>query len=294
MQDSSRAVNLPLLSIALLVVSAVWGSTFVVMKKSFDTLNVNSFLSWRFIIATLALILLRPKALRSINKDLLIKGVVAGLFLGGGYIFQNVGLSHTSVSKTGFITGLYVVATPVIAALVLKRTIGALRWISVVIATLGLLLLSFNGLSIGFGESLVFISAILFGAHIVALGEWSVGREIYALTIVQLGTCAVLTSITAAATGFQRPHTLSNWVAIVYSAIFATALAFIFQTWAQSLMPATTVAVILTMEVVFAALFGILFNNETLTPRVGIGGGLVLLSMYLIVFAEGRVLSVEG
>lgn len=294
MQGSRRAVNLPFLSFALLLISAIWGSTFVVMKKSFDTLNVNSFLSWRFILATLALIALRPQSLRSINKDFLIKGTVAGLFLGSGYIFQNVGLSHTSVSKTGFITGLYVVVTPVIAALVLKKTIGVLQWFSVLLATVGLLLLSFNGLSIGLGESLVFCSAILFGAHIVALGEWSVGRDVYALTIIQLGTCAVLTSIAATFTGFQMPHTASNWIAIIYSAIFATALAFIFQTWAQSLMPATTVAVILTMEVVFAALFGILFNSETLTLRIGMGGALVLIAMYLIVFAEGRLVSVEG
>jgi len=269
-------------------VGAIWGGAFVVMKDTLVRLDVNSFLAWRFTFATLLLIAIKPRVLKQYNKAFLKKGILIGLFLGSGYIFQSIGLTHTTVGKTGFITGLYVVLTPLVAAIALRKNINKWEWTSVAIATIGLALLSFNGLSIGFGEFLVLTSALLFALHIVSLGEWASGLDTYALTVLQLGTCAVLTFLASLKGGFHTPPDLGVWEAIVYTAIFATSLAFIVQTWAQSSMRATTVAVVLTTEVPFAALFGIWILHEALTLRIAIGGLLVLVAMYLIILFDNR------
>lgn len=270
----------------LLGVAAIWGGAFVVMKDTLHRLDVNSFLAWRFIIATAILILLRPQALGHIDRKFLFKGALIGTFLGAGYILQSFGLTMTTVAKTGFITGLYVVFTPLFAALVLRKRINRWQWISVALATLGLALLSYNGVNIATGDVLVFLSAAAFAAHIVALGEWSSAMDVYALAIVQLGTCAVITTLASLKSGFHLPPDHGVWWAIIYTAVFATSVAFIFQTWAQSFMPATTVAVVLTMEVVFAAWFGVWFGHETMRTKILFGGLMVIAAMYLIILTE--------
>lgn len=263
------------------------------MKTTLQRLDVYSFLSWRFSIATLLLIALRPSALRKIDFRFLKKGLLIGFFLGSGYVFQSLGLTKTTVGKTGFITGLYVVFTPLVAYAVLKKKINKWDWLSVLIAALGLGLLSFNGFGIGFGESLVLISAVLFAIHIIALSQWSGEMDVYALTITQLGACTVLTTLASFFQGFHLPPDVGVWSAVVFTATLATALAFIIQTWAQSFMPATQVAVILTLESVFAAIFGVFILNEPLTLRITLGGLLVIFAMYLIIIMDGRKSKLE-
>jgi len=275
-------------SLLLLAVSAIWGGAFISMKGTLERLDVNSFLTWRFLIATLLLIAIRPRVLKKFNRELVLKGALVGIFLGSGYIFQSFGLTLTTVSNTGFITGLYVVITPLIAALILKRNISAFEWFAVAIATVGLGLLSLNGFSFGVGEMLVLISALFFALHIIGLGQWASGLDTYALTVLQLGTCALLAFLASTKSGFKSPPDSGVWWSIIYTAIFATALAFIVQTWAQSFIKPTTVAVILAMEVVFAAAFGIWLLTEPLTLRIALGGILVIASMYLIIFLEQR------
>jgi drug/metabolite transporter (DMT)-like permease len=272
----------------LTTVAAIWGSAFASMKGTLERLDVNSFLAWRFTIATIVLILIRPSVLKKINLPFLKKGALLGLFLGSGYIFQSFGLTLTTVSNTGFITGLYVVLTPIVAAGILKKNITLIEWFAVFVATAGLALLSFNGFHFGLGEFLVLMSALLFAMHIVGLGEWSKGLDTYALTVLQLGTCAVVTFIASLKSGFRAPPDSGVWFSIIYTALFATALAFIVQTWAQSFIAPSSVAVILAMEVVFAAGFGIFLLSEPLTLRIGLGGLLVIASMYLIILLDQR------
>lgn len=275
-------------SIALMAVAAIWGSAFLSMKGTLERLDVNSFLTWRFVIATLLLIAIRPSVLKKIDLPFLKKGVILGLFLSSGYIFQSFGLTLTTVSNTGFITGLYVVFTPVVAAVILRKNITLVEWFAVLVATVGLALLSFNGVQFGVGEFLVLTSALLFAFHIVGLGEWSKGLDTYALTVIQLGTCAVVTFLASFKSGFKAPPDSGVWWSIIYTAIFATALAFIVQTWAQSFIAPSTVGVILAAEVVFAAAFGIWLLNEPVTLRIALGGLLVLASMYLIILLDQR------
>ena len=135
---------------------------------------------------------------------------------------------------------------------------------------------------------LVLISAVLFAIHILALSEWATNLDVYALATAQLGTCAVITFIASLFGGFKSPPDAGVWKAIIFTALFATAFAFIVQTWAQSFMPATTVAVILTLESVFAVILGLIFLSEKLTPRIAIGGVLVLVAMYLIIYFDSK------
>jgi drug/metabolite transporter (DMT)-like permease len=275
-------------SIALMAVAAIWGSAFLSMKGTLERLDVNSFLTWRFVIATLLLIAIRPSVLKKIDLPFFKKGVILGLFLSSGYIFQSFGLTLTTVSNTGFITGLYVVLTPIVAAVILRKNITLVEWFAVLVATVGLALLSFNGIKFGIGEFLVLISALLFAFHIVGLGEWSKGLDTYALTVLQLGTCAVVAFLASFKSGFKAPPDSGVWWSIIYTAIFATALAFIVQTWAQSFIAPSTVGVILAAEVVFAAAFGIWLLDEPVTLRIALGGLLVLASMYLIILLDQR------
>ena len=271
-----------------MAVAAIWGGAFLSMKGTLERLDVNSFLAWRFLIATLLLILIRPSVLKKIDLPFFKKGVILGIFLSSGYIFQSFGLTLTTVSNTGFITGLYVVLTPIVAAVILRKNISLVEWFAVLVATVGLALLSLNGFQFGLGEFLVLVSALLFAFHIVGLGEWSKGLDPYALTVLQLGTCAVVTFLASFKSGFKAPPDSGVWWSIIYTAIFATALAFIIQTWAQSFIAPSTVGVILAAEVVFAAGLGIWFLNEPVTLRIALGGLLVLASMYLIILLDQR------
>ena len=284
--NARHQLQLKLAPWALLAVAAAWGAAFVVMKPAIERQSVNSFLATRFVVAVVVMILLRPSVLRKINKEILLKGSLAGLFLGTGYIFQTLGLARTGAAITGFVTGLYVVLTPLIAALFLKERIKAFTWFCVVLATIGLALLSLRGWSVGIGEALVFVSAIAFAAHIVTLSKWSLGFDAYALTIVQLSICALLTGVISIGQGYEKPTDSGVWGVVIFTAVIATAVAFIVQTWSQAHMSSTKVAVILTMEVVFAALFAVAFGGESLTLQVSIGGAMVLLAMYLIVTKE--------
>jgi drug/metabolite transporter (DMT)-like permease len=275
-------------SFALMAVAVIWGGAFLSMKGTLERLDVNSFLAWRFMFATLLLIAIRPSVLKKIDRPFFKKGAILGLFLSSGYIFQSFGLTLTTVSNTGFITGLYVVITPIVAAVILRKNITLVEWFAVLVATIGLALLSFNGFHFGIGEFLVLVSALLFAIHIVGLGEWSKGLDTYALTVLQLGTCAVVTFIASFKSGFAVPPDSGVWWSIIYTAIFATALAFIVQTWAQSFIAPSTVGVILAAEVVFAAGFGIWLLDEPVTLRIALGGLLVLASMYLIILLDQR------
>ena len=281
--NARHNLQLKLAPLALLLVSAAWGLAFVVMKPAIERQSVNNFLFTRFLMAVLVMILIRPQVLKLLTKDLLLRGLAAGFLLGGGYIFQTVGLANTGAAITGFVTGLYVVLTPLFAGLIFKERVGKNTWLYVFMATVGLALLSLKGWSIGFGELMVFFSAISFAAHITALSKWSAGRDVYAMTITQLTMCAAMTGVASAFEGYSAPPDSGVWAVVVFTAVFATAIAFIVQTWSQAHMSATKVAVILTMEVVFAAFFAILFAGERLTLQAALGGILVVTAMYLIV-----------
>lgn len=288
MSNAKHLYKMKLAPWALLSVAMAWGFSFLIMKDAIERQSVNNFLFTRFAVATVVMLMIRPQVIKLMNRDLLLRAGSAGVFLGAGYIFQTLGLERTGVAITGFVTGLYIVLTPFFAAFILRQRVTAFTWSCIAMGTIGLGLLSIRGWSIGFGELLTFISAILFALHIIALSKWSPGRDTYAMTVVQLGVCALLAGIASIPDGYAPPPDADVWGVVIFTAIFATVIAFIIQTWAQAHMSPIKVAVILTMEVVFAALFAIIFGGETLTLQSSIGGVLVVTAMYLIVMKEEK------
>ncbi|MEN9906002.1 MAG: hypothetical protein RL475_200 [Actinomycetota bacterium] len=284
--SSSHALKMRLAPWALLSVSAAWGMAFVVMKDAIERQSVNNFLFTRFSLAVIVMIALKPSVIRQFDRDLILRAGSAGIFLGLGYIFQTLGLARTGAAITGFVTGLYVVFTPLLAYFFLKERLTKLIWACVFIATVGLGLLSIRGFSVGIGEMLVLASAFFFAAHIIALGKWSSGRDAYAMTIVQLAMCALLSGLASIPEGYSAPPDYGVWAVVVFTAVVCTAVAFVVQTWSQAHMTTTKVAVILTMEVVFAALFAIIFGGERLTLQATLGGLMVLTAMFMIVLKE--------
>jgi len=284
--SSSHALKIRLAPWALLSVSAAWGMAFVVMKDAIERQSVNNFLFTRFSLAVIVMVALKPQVLMKLDRDLIIRAGSAGIFLGLGYIFQTLGLARTGAAITGFVTGLYVVFTPLLAYFFLKERLTKLIWACVFIATIGLGLLSIRGFSVGIGEMLVLASAFFFAAHIIALGKWSSGRDVYAMTVVQLAMCALLSGLASIPEGYSAPPDYGVWAVVVFTAVICTAVAFVVQTWSQAHMTTTKVAVILTMEVVFAALFAIIFGGERLTLQATLGGLMVLTAMFMIVLKE--------
>jgi drug/metabolite transporter (DMT)-like permease len=278
--------NKYLITSLVLMVTAIWGGSFVVMKDTLVRMDVNSFLGWRFMIATLLLVAMRPRTMKHFTKKFLIKGVVVGSLLGSGYIFQTFGLTQTTVAKTGFITGLYAVFTPLLAAGLFKKQVSRVQWAATALAFAGLAMLSFKGLSLGIGESLVLVSALLFAGHIIALGEWSSGMDTYALTVVQMASVSAISFIASLTTKTEAPHDAGVWKAILFTAVFASAFAFLIQTWTQSFMAPTAIGILLTMEYIFAAIFGVIFGHEHLGLRTLIGGSLVIVALVVIIRSE--------
>jgi len=275
-------------SFLLLLVAAAWGASFVFMKDVLDRQSVNSFLFYRFAVAAVLLLIVHPQILRKIDWDMLKTGGITGLFLGAGFILQTYGLTMTGAAVTGFITGLYVVATPLFEQFFGGKKLGNRIWVSIAIATAGLALLSLKGFAVGLGEMLVLISALCYTGQIIGLSKWAKGRDLWTMAWIQITVVAVMTGLASLIEGFETPPDSEVWAVILFTAVISTVSAFIIQTWSQSIIDSTKAAVIMTMEVVFAAVFAVTIGGEILSLRTLIGGTLVVISMYVIVFHEKK------
>ena len=272
----------------LLLVTAMWGSTFFLIKDVVDRMPVTDFLALRFLAAAVVLFLIAPRAAARLPAQARRQGLALGAVYGAGQILQTVGLQHTAASVSGFITGMYVVFTPLLAAVVLRQRVGRAAWIAVALATTGLGVLSVQGFALGGGEALTLLSALCYAVHIIGLGTWSSSRDAMGLAVVQMATIALLCSVAAVPGGITLPPDGAAWFGVVYTALGAGALALVVQTWAQAQLPATRAAVIMTMEPVFAGLFAVLLGGESVTVRLALGGALVLAAMYLVELGPRR------
>jgi drug/metabolite transporter (DMT)-like permease len=279
----------PVLALTLLVcVTAIWGGTFLVVQNAVNRMPVMDFLAFRFVLASLAMIAFRPRCLTAIPSGMLKRGVILGAALGAGYIFQTYGLLYTSASVSGFITGMFVVLTPVTAWALLRQKINPVIWLAVALAVAGLALISLRGWALGVGELLTLSCALCFALHIVGLGTWSPLYDIYALTTLQLATVAVVCFFAALPGCLTLPPDAGVWGAVALTAILATAFAFLVQTWAQSLVSSTRAAVVMTMEPVFAGFFGVLFGGNQLTPKIALGAACILTAMLIAELKPGN------
>jgi drug/metabolite transporter (DMT)-like permease len=274
--------------VVLVAVCVVWGSTFVVVKHAVERMPVMDFLGWRFAIAALAMFVLRPGAVRALSPVARRRAIVLGLLLAAGYVAQTFGLERAPATVSGFITGLFVVFTPLCSGLLLRRKVSGMAWFAVGVATCGLALLSLRGMSVGTGEAITLLCAVAFALHIVGLGEWSTPGDAYGLAVIQLATVAILSIVISAPSTLAPPPDAGVWGAILLTSLGATAFGFWGQTWAQAHLHPTRAAVVMTMEPVFAGVFGVAIGGDDLTVRTVIGALLVLAAMYLVELGPRR------
>lgn len=295
--DLRRALSAPgvrLLVLALLGVTAAWGSTFFLLKDVVDRVPTPDFLAVRFAVAALAVALLAPRAVARLTARERRAGLLLGLVYGAGQITQTVGLETTSASVSGFVTGMYVVFTPLLAAVLLRARAGAAVWLAVALSTAGLAVLSLRGLAIGGGELLTLVGALCYAGHIVGLGAWSRAGSALGLAVVQLGATSAVCAVAAAPGGVALPQRGGDWLALLYVALVAGSAALVVQTWAQAHLAPVRAAVVMTTEPVWAAAFAVVFGGEVLGPRVAVGGALVLAAMYVVELAPRSRLEAPG
>jgi drug/metabolite transporter (DMT)-like permease len=274
--------------LALVAVTAVWGSTFVVVRDAVAQVPPFAFIAYRFLAAALLLAAVRPRLAAGGPPGLVGAGAVVGVALFAGYGFQTVGLQYTTASNAGFITGLAVVITPLLGGLVLRQAPGRWPVAGALLAAVGLALLSLQRLEVRRGDALVLGCAFAFAVHILLLGRHAPRWSSYGLAVVQLGTAGLLALGWAAVAGdLVVPGTAEVWVALAITSLAASAGAFLIQTRAQQAVSPTRTAVILAMEPVFAGLFGFLLAGDRLTGRGWLGAGLIVLGM-LVAELGGR------
>jgi drug/metabolite transporter (DMT)-like permease len=269
-------------SIALVGVAMVWGSTFVMVKEAVASFPPWSFLGLRFVVATIAFLVLFPSTLRRFTRPTLLAGLVAGALLTAGYVFQTLGLTMTSPSKAAFITGMFVVMSPLMQALFLRRVPRWSAWLGVAAAVAGLWLMSAGG-SLGAwntGDTLVLMCAAAYSGHIIVLGSIGRGHDTLPLTFVQLATAAVVCG--AVGLTIERPPLPTGtplWTALLITGVLASAVAFAIQTYAQKHLSPTRTALILICEPAFGGLFGWWLAHEQLGLRGWAGAALILAGM---------------
>jgi drug/metabolite transporter (DMT)-like permease len=270
--------------VALIAVSAVWGVTFVQVKDAVAVYPLLAFLAVRFVLATAALAV--PAGARMVRLGR--RGVVAagalGLLLAAGYVLQTAGLERTTVSGTGFVTGMYVVLTPVIALALFRTRIGLAAWLGVALSTGGLALLSGVHSGSALGDLLVLAAAAIYSLQIVLMERFAPRYDALAFTLVEMASAALGLLVVAAAHGdLAVPHGATVWAALLVTGIFASALGFFVQTWAQKDTSATRTALAFAMEPVFTAFFGYTLAGDRL-GAVGWGGCAAIMAG--IVLAE--------
>ena len=273
-------------SLALAFIGLIWGSTFVLVKEALKECSVFLFLGLRFTIATLALALTFRGGLRARGQDYFL-GFLTGLSLSAGYIFQTVGLKATTASKSGFLTGVYIVLVPLLAACVYRVVPGWREWLGIAMAAAGMTLMTVDwgtvrqrgvaGLALNQGDLLTLVGAIAFAVHLVMLGHFTGRVPVAVLSFAQIATSALvpLALLPVLETPFVHWSPLLGGV-LAITGLLATALVFVLQTWAQRHLSPARTALILALEPVFALVFGYLLAGERLTAVAGLGAALIL------------------
>jgi drug/metabolite transporter (DMT)-like permease len=251
--------------LALVAVTAIWGYTFVPVQKALDAYPLFAFLAVRFAISGLVLAPFAWAPLRSLPRAGWAAGVLAGGFLAAAYGFQTAGLELTTVSSTGFITGLYVVFTPILALVLFRTPVPAAAWVGVALALVGLALISGVPGGSVVGNVLVLANAVAQSFQIVAMERFAPRYDARALTFIQMSvSCAAFVVIAVAAGQVQVPDDAQTWYALVVTGVFAGALGYLVATWVQSRETAARTALVFTLEAPFAAFFGVLLLSESL------------------------------
>lgn len=272
--------------LALAVVALIWGTTFVLVKRALDDISPLLYLTLRFSLASVLLALwFRKRIAHGFSRFEYAAGLATGTMLMLGYILQTVGLQFTTPSKSAFLTGLYIVLVPFVGSLVYRSRPRAMEVAGVLVAGIGMGLLSIHGesFSMSRGDLLTVACAVAFAVHIVLLGVWAPRTGYESLALLQIAGSAVVAAISIPL--FETPAV--NWSpavigAILVGGVLATALAFVLQTWAQERTTAVRAAIIFSLEPVFAWLCSWLVEGERLGLRAAMGAVLILAGILLV------------
>lgn len=270
--------------LALIGIASVWGLTFVMVQDAIELLPTMAFLAYRFIPAALIVAVVFWRPLRRLPAAGWRAGLLMGVFLCGGYVFQTLGLEETSASNTGFITGLFVVLTPVLGAVFLRHRVAPVAWAAAGVAMFGLWLLSGAGGEFDArGDGLVVLCAFSLAAHILATASAVKRFDVGALLAIQLGVVGFTSLAIAALAGqLERPEGATVWSALIVTSLVASALGFFVQSFAQRHAPPARTALILASEPAFAGLFGWLLNDERLTATGWLGATLIMAAIVAV------------
>lgn len=279
----------PFAVLALVVVAMLWGSTFFSVKELANQLPFADVLAVRFTIAALVMVAIGWRHLR-MDRKTLIQGIILGILWGAGQLLQTWGMDMTTASSAAFISGLYVVITPILAWSFFRHHVPKVTWLAVIIAVIGMFILSFDGQGIvfSFGTFITFLSAIAYAAHITTTGEFSTAEKAMSLSVVLSITLAIMCWLFAFEGGIVFPHTTSQWMWMLYLAILCGALTTGLQTWAQARVATARAAIILSMEPVWAATFAVISGQEKTTWQMIVGGGIMFAAMLMVVIVGSR------
>jgi len=270
--------------LGLVGIAAVWGLTFTMVQDAVKELPVTTFLAYRFLAAAAIVTLFAWRELRALPAEGWRAGGVIGVFLTAGYLFQTLGLQHTSASNAGFITGLFVVLTPLLGAVVLGQRAGRTAWLAAGASAVGLFLLSGAGSEFeAGGDGLVLLCAVAFSAHILSTDRGVLDHPVGALVAVQLWVCGLACLALAALGGdLEAPSGGEVWAALAVTAVLASALGFLVQTYAQRHASPARTALILASEPAFAGLFGYLLAGDRLGPVEWLGALIILAAIVAV------------
>lgn len=271
-------------ALALVGIAAVWGLTFTMVQDAVERLPVTAFLAYRFLAAAVIVTAFAWRDVRALRPEGRRAGLVIGVFLTAGYLFQTLGLQHTSASSAGFITGLFVVLTPLLGAVVLGQRAGRTAWLAAGASAVGLFLLSGAGADFRLGgDGLVLLCALAFSAHILATDRAVAHQSVGALVAVQMWVCGLACLVLAAAAGeVEVPSGGEVWSALAVTAVVASALGFLVQTYAQRHASPARTALILASEPAFAGLFGYLLAGDRLGAVEWLGAAIILAAIVAV------------
>lgn len=266
----------------LLSVAIAWGVTFLMVQDAINSTPVYAFLFFRFALATILMFFIAYKFLKQTNKKTILYGVILGVFLFSAFATQTFGLLYTKSSIVAFITGLNVICVPFLGYLLFKEHISKKVFIATIVAVIGLYLLTMSGsLTIGIGEFLTLICALLFALQIIFTGKFSKEVNVFLLVLFQLITVSFLSlvfSLTLDDVTFNLNYDYTFFKAVIITAVFATVYAFLIQTYMQQFTTASKTAIIFTMEPVSAAIYAFLAIGEVLSSIQITGAVLIILA----------------
>ena len=273
--------------LALVGVTVIWGTTFVIVKSALAEVSTFVFLAMRFWVAAAALILIYRGAVR---KRGIGPGAFAGCVLFTAYVFQTLGLEQTTPSKSAFLTGLSIPMVPLVSSLVYKVRPRLVEVAGILIASLGMALMtlpSVSDLRLGMsrGDFLSFLCAVTFAVHIVVIGHYSQLRGFESLAVVQIATAAILGTATfwfAEPIRFQMTPLVAS--AVLVTGLMATALAFTTQAWAQQYTSSTRAALIFALEPLVAWVTSYILTGDKMANRGKVGAGMILAGILMVEF----------